>query len=269
MIDLMGKKAIVTGGGSGIGSGICQILAQVGADVFVADLDYCLAEKIAGNLIGQGSFYSGEVDVTNQESVANVVDRSINLLGNIDILVNNAGIIGVGSWWEREKPNDEDWERVHDVNVRGMVRMSNEVSPHMIGRNYGKIVNIASISGRQGSPDLPHYSSSKAAAISWTQSNALQLASFGINVNAVCPGLLWTPMWEAIARKRALFGGPAHGVEGLTGREVFDTTIDQWIPMKREQTPEDIGNLVSFLVSDLAKNITGQSINVDGGRFTS
>jgi len=76
-------------------------------------------------------------------------------------------------------------------------------------------------------------------------------------------------MWEAIARKRALFGGPAGKVEGLSGREVFDATIDQWIPMKREQTPEDIGNLVSFLVSDLAKNITGQSINVDGGRFTS
>ena len=269
MIDLAGKKAIVTGGGSGIGSGICQILAKAGADVMVVDLDKHLAEKVAGNLRGQGIFHFGECDVTDHDSVVSVVNYSLSLFENIDILVNNAGVIGVGSWWEREKPNDEDWARVHDVNVRGMVRMSNEVSPHMVKRNYGKIINIASISGRQGSPDLPHYSSSKAAAISWTQSNALQLASFGINVNAVCPGLLWTPMWEAIARKRALFGGPADGVEGLTGREVFDTTIDQWIPMKREQTPEDIGNVVSFLVSDLAKNITGQSINVDGGRFTS
>ena len=268
MINLTGKKAIVTGGGSGIGSGICQILAKAGADVLVADLNYDLAGKVAANLKGRGVFNSGKVDVTDDDSVVDVVNYTLSVFGNIDILINNAGIIGVGNWWERAKPNHEDWAKVYDVNVRGIVRMSNEVSPHMIECNYGKIVNIASVSGRQGSPDLPHYSSSKAAAISWTQSNALQLASFGINVNAVCPGLLWTPMWEAIARKRALFGGPAGELEGLSGREVFDTTIDQWIPMKREQTPEDIGNLVSFLVSDLAKNITGQSINVDGGRFT-
>ena len=269
MIDLTGKKAIVTGGASGIGKGTCEVLATAGADVLVADLNISLAERVAGDLEGQGAFHSGRVDVTDNDSVGEVVNHTLSVFGNIDILVNNAGIIGVGNWWERPKPSDEDWSKVHDVNVRGMVRMSNEVSPHMIERNYGKIVNIASISGRQGSPDLPHYSSSKAAAISWTQSNALQLASFGINVNAVCPGLLWTPMWEAIAKRRALFGGPAEGVKGLSGRRIFDTTINQWIPMKREQTPQDIGNLVSFLASDLAKNITGQSINVDGGRFTS
>ena len=104
--------------------------------------------------------------------------------------------------------------------------------------------------------------------MSLTQSNALKFAKSGVNVNAVCPGLLWTPMWEAIAEKRLRYGGTGFEIGELSGRQLFEKAVDSWIPMKREQTPEDIGNLVAFLVSELATNITGQSINVDGGRFT-
>ena len=130
-----------------------------------------------------------------------------------------------------------------------------------------QIVNIASISARQGSPDIPHYSTSKAAVVSWTQSHALKMAPYNVNVNAVCPGLIWTPIWEAIALRRAKYGGSID-VNELEGRELFNQAVKSWIPMQREQTAEDIGNIAAFLVSDMAKNITGQSINVDGGRFT-
>ena len=146
--------------------------------------------------------------------------------------------------------------------------MSESIAPHMKRRKYGKIVNIGSIAARQGSPDLPHYSTTKAGVVSWTQSNALQLAPFNVNVNAICPGLLWTPMWESIARRRARSGGQTLEPGNFTGREVFEQTVEQLIPMRREQTPEDVGNLAAFLASDLARNITGQAINVDGGRFT-
>ena len=104
--------------------------------------------------------------------------------------------------------------------------------------------------------------------MSLTQSMALKLAKSGINVNAVCPGLLWTPMWEAIAEKRSRYGGNGLEVGELSGRQLFEKLVESWIPMQREQTPKDIGNIVAFLVSELSINITGQSINVDGGRFT-
>ena len=132
-------------------------------------------------------------------------------------------------------------------------------------RRYGKIINIASIAARQGGTDQPHYNASKAAVVSWTQSNALQLAPYDVNVNAVCPGLLWTPMWEGLARKRAAFDFDS-SIRGATGREYFERTVESWIPMKKEQTPEDVGKLAAFLASDDAHNITGQAINVDGGR---
>jgi meso-butanediol dehydrogenase/(S,S)-butanediol dehydrogenase/diacetyl reductase len=115
---------------------------------------------------------------------------------------------------------------------------------------------------------MPHYSTSKAAAISLTQSSALELGPYDINVNAICPGLLWTPMWEAISKRRLHHGVADRSfeeTEDLSEREFFEQTVEKMIPMKKEQTPEDIGNLAAFLGSDLAHNITGQAINVDGG----
>ena len=270
MIDLKDKIAIVTGGARGIGKGICESLSIAGANVIVADLNLDDALKTVGYLesVGSGDKFAMFLDVTDDASIKDMVEKSINEFGRIDILVNNAGIIGSGKWWERDIPNDNDWVDVHAVNVMGISKVTGAVSAYMKDRKYGKIINIASIAGRQGSPDMPHYSTSKAAAISLTQSIALSLGPDDINVNAICPGLLWTPMWEAISKKRlehGVFDRTFSDIEDLSTREFFEQTVEKWIPMKKEQTPEDIGNLAAFLASDLANNINGQAINVDGG----
>jgi NAD(P)-dependent dehydrogenase (short-subunit alcohol dehydrogenase family) len=129
-------------------------------------------------------------------------------------------------------------------------------------RQYGKIINIASVAGRQGGTDNPPYNVSKAGVISLTQAYALELASDNINVNAICPGLLWTPMWERIAKRRIRMD---ESMGGLSPRRAFNRIVSERIPLGREQTPEDIGNLAVFLASDLSENITGQAINVNGG----
>ena len=267
LIDLSSRHALVTGGGSGIGRGICKVLAKCGADVTVVDIDVAGAEDTAGMLAGRGQFRYEQVDVTSIESVTSLLQRVLEYSVKVDILVNNAGIIGSKDWWTREEPNGDDWDDVFAVNVKGVATVTDIISSHMVDNNYGKIVNIASIAARQGSPENPHYSTSKAAVVSLTQSIALKLANNNINVNAVCPGLLWTPMWEAIAEKRSRFGGSGFDAGEVSGRQLFEKAVESWIPMQKEQKPEDIGNLVAFLVSDLSENITGQSINVDGGRF--
>lgn len=267
MIDLSGRIAVVTGGASGIGEGISLVLANQGAKLVVSDVNIENARRVVSELELSGQTgIAVKVDVTDRNSVKNMVDQSLTVFEKIDILVNNAGIVGIGNWWERENPSDEDWAHVFKVNVRGMVITSELIAKHMKIKNYGKIINIASIAARQGSFDLPHYSASKAAVVSWTQSNALQLARYNINVNAICPGLLWTPMWEEISRKRARFGTPDIVGNHLSGRNLFDKIVEETIPMKKEQTPEDIGHLAAFLSSDEAHNITGQAVNVDGGR---
>ena len=267
MINLSGKEAIVTGGGSGIGRGICSVLALAGASVLVTDISGKGAEDTLKHCGYGGKFRARQMDVTNENSIDTIISEHIEDRKKIDILVNNAGIIGSEGWSNREIPNDRDWTEVYEVNVRGVVKVSERVSKEFQKQEHGKIINIASIAARQGSPDSPHYNASKAAVVSWTQSHALRMAAYNVNVNAVCPGLIWTPIWESIARKRAKYGGSVK-TDGLEGKNLFDQTVKTWIPLQREQTPEDIGNMVAFLASDLAENITGQSINVDGGRFT-
>ena len=234
MIDLTGKAAIVTGAASGIGRGISLVLSEQGAAVALADLNGPGAEAVSSELAERGGrAMAVTADVTDRRSVADMVVAVLDEFGKVDILVNDAGVIGAPGWWEREFPSDEDWDLTLAVNLRGVVNVSEAVMGHMKDRRYGKIVNIASIAARNG--------------------------------NAVCPGILWTPMFHRLAEKRASFNAdPAF--EGLEGRDFFEKLVDAWIPMKREQTPEDIGKIVAFLVSDDARNITGQAINVDGGR---
>ncbi len=266
LADLSGKVALVTGAGRGIGRGISLALAEQGADIAVADLLTDNAERVSDEARGLGRrAVALSVDVTDRQSIADAVSEALRRLGRIDILVNNAGIIGARDLWGRDTPSDEDWSETFAVNVRGIVMATEAVEPHMIERGSGRIINIASIAGRQGSPEIPHYSTSKAAVISWTQSSALQLAKHRITVNAICPGLLWTPMWEAIAQRRSRIGSQQADVKGMPGRDLFERIVASTMPMRREQTPEDIGKLAAFLASDDAKNITGQAINVDGG----
>ena len=262
MIDLSDKIALVTGGASGIGRGICLVLGEQGANVAVADINIQGASDVASDLSARGPRSAAfEVDVTDRGSVDHMVARVIEGFGRIDILVNNAGIVGAGGYSERDAPSDEDWSQVFAVNVRGVVMVSEAVSTHMKERRYGKVINIASIAARQGVTVHPQYSTSKAAVVNWTQAHALQMASYSVNVNAICPGLLWTPMSQAAVRMRA-----RRVAAGQSARELFESTVKSAIPLGREQTPEDVGKMAAFLVSDDAGNITGQAINVDGGR---
>ena len=262
-MDLNGKVAVVTGAGRGIGRAIAEKMAEHGARIIVADVAIDNAVHVSEDLNADG--HEAEpiaVDVTRQSSVDRMTRGAVARFGRLDILVNNAGIIGARGWETRGRPNDRDWDTIYAVNVKGVANATNAVSRHMRRQNYGKIVNIASVAGRQGSPGNPPYNVSKAGVISLTQATALALAPFNVNVNTICPGTLWTPMWERLAeRTRRNDPSKSH----LTTRQIFDESIQQRCPLKREQTPEDIGKSVAFFASDDAINITGQSLNVNGG----
>ena len=262
-MDLTDRVAIVTGAGRGIGRGIALVMARCGATVAAADMNLDDASTVAAEIAGMGrESIALRADVTHQDEVDALAASVIDRFGRIDAVVNNAGIIAAPGWEDREEPDETDWDMLYEVNVKGVARVTQAVLPHMRERRYGKIVNIASVAGRVGSTTSGPYSVSKAGVISYTQSTALEEAQYDINVNAVCPGLLWTPLWRRIAVR--------HGVhrdedKGMTAREVFDKYVQERTPLGREQTPEDIGNAVAFLASDAAKNITAQALNVSGG----
>ena len=262
-MNVTDKIAIVTGGRRGIGRAIAVELARNGAHVAVADIDRGDAQDVADEIAPMGRrSLALALDVTDQASVDRMVEGVIGHFGRIDILVNNAGIVGAPGWERRPRANDDDWDALYAVNVKGVARVTDAVAEHMKRARYGKIVNISSGAGRQANPGQTPYSISKAGVISLTQASALELAPYDINVNAICPGLLWTPMWQRIADRRAWL---PDNTEGLTPREVFDRAVADRIPLGREQHPEDVGYLAAFLASDYARNITGQAINVNGG----
>lgn len=264
-MNLNGKVAVVTGGATGIGRAIALKLANLGSAVMIADINAGAAAVTAAEveeISGRSAMF--ETNVTDPEACDGLAAEVMGSLGPLDILVNNAGIAGAPGWYERSYSTEEDWKRTYQVNVIGMSNVTSAFRPQMTERRSGRIVNIASIAGREGRPSVPHYSASKAAVISLTQAVALELARFNITVNAICPGLLWTTMWGQVGDRYAR-DIPAY--KGMTARQVFDAMIEERIPMKKEQTPEDVADTVAFFVSDGAKNITGQALNVDGGFF--
>ena len=262
-MDVTDKIAIVTGGGRGIGRGIALALARNGANVVIAEIIEENGRRTAAEVgeLGCGSL-AVAVDVTDQTSVDGLMPAVLGEFDRVDILVNNAGIIGASGWEQRERTNEEDWDQIYEVNVKGVMRVTDAIAPHMKERKYGKIVNIASVAARQGNPRNTPYNVSKAGVVSLTQAQALELAPYDINVNAICPGLIWTPMWERIVNRPAMRPETAGG---LSGRAAFDRGVEERVPLGREQTPEDIGNVATFLASDAAKAVTGQAVNVDGG----
>jgi len=264
-VTLKGKVAVVTGGATGIGRAIAFALARDGADIVVADLNREVAQETAAEIEKLGVTANAVIcDVTKPWMIEKLGTSTLERMGHIDILINNAGVAGAPGWHEHPHSREEDWRSAYEVNVKGIFNCVTALTPSMKEQGSGKIVNLASIAGREGRPAIPHYSASKAAVINYTQGLAHTLAPFNINVNAVCPGLLWTPMWEQVGQR---YAGHNKDYAGLPAREVFDRMIKDVIPLGREQTPDDIGDCVSFLVSDDAHNITGQAINVDGGAF--
>ena len=180
-----------------------------------------------------------------------MVEAAFDTLGGVDILVNNAGVAGAPGWDSRHESTEEDWRFTYRVNIKGIVNCTESVKPAMTKARAGKIVNIASIAGREGRPSLPHYSASKAAVINYTQSLANELARFNINVNAVCPGLLWTPMWEQVAGRYGAddpqFGGPG------AGRDIQQHGEGQHTA-RQPQSPEDIGEAVASWYPKMPKH---------------
>lgn len=261
--ELAGKVAVITGGAVGIGRGIALELAARGADTVIADLDEANGRKVVSEVeaLGRKALFV-RTDVTQQDSTDAMVKAALDRFSKIDILVNNAGVWGAPGWSDRTEITSQDWDTVFNVNVFGAVHAMRSVEKHMQDRKSGKIVNISSVAGRIGMGGSAHYSASKAAEINVTQAYALRLARFNINVNSIAPGVLWTPLTEKAMARRAKVQPE---IAGMSPRQAFDRVVEDRVPMGREQTPGDIGKTCAFLVSDRARSITGQTLNVTGG----
>jgi 3-oxoacyl-[acyl-carrier protein] reductase len=244
MAELKDKVAIVTGAGQGIGRGIALSLAKEGAKVVVADITDKRFE-VVNEIEALGSQgLAVKCDVSNKNDVDGMVREAINKFRRVDILVNNAGIYPFKPFTEM---TEQDWDRVLNINLKGVFYCVKAVLPKMIEQRYGKIINLSSIAGSVvGFPSLVHYSASKAAIAGFTKSLALEAAPHGINVNAIAPGPIDTP------------GTKAPDVT------IVEQTI-KMIPVGRMGLPEDIANLAVFLASDKSNFITGQCIVSDGG----
>lgn len=248
--ELEGQVALITGAGSGIGRGIAAVLAREGAELVLSDLDEERAHAAARELGGTGLHH----DVTSWTSSQSVVDRTLQAHGRLDILVNNAGVSRSVPFHELD---EAEWDRVHNVNVKGVFLTTRAVVPHMMGRRSGSIINISSMVGKEAIPLFVHYSASKFAVIGLTQGLAKEMAPYDVRVNAVCPGVVRTPLWEPLLEQLSQ-------TKALTREQAWQEFVDG-IPLGRPQEPEDIGEAVAFLASSRARNMTGQGINVTGG----
>ena len=263
-MDLTNKVAIVTGGGQGIGEGICEILAKNGSTVIVTDINPNSAQNVENKINSMNcKAISYQLDVTKNKESLSISQKVFDRFGKIDILVNNAGIVAAPNWENKQKLTEDDWNLTFQVNLRGLAKVTESVIPYMQNAKYGKIINIASVAGRVGSTFHPPYSSTKAGVINYTQSMSTTLAKFNINVNTICPGHVWT----GLAHRTSMNQKISQDEKKSTLRDVFENNIKTWVPLQREQKPQDIGYLAAFLASDYSKNITGQAINIDGGIY--
>ena len=245
MFDLNQHVAIVTGGAQGIGAAIARRLADAGASIAVADLNLDKAKGVADSL-GHDSF-AVQTNVALPESVRNTLTEVLQRAGKVDILVNNAGVAGrAAPIWEQ---TDEDWQATIAVNITGVFNFCRAVLPHMRTQSYGRIVNVASIAGKEGNPRMVPYSATKAAVIALTKSVAKEVATDGICVNAVSPAVVHTPILDQLTPEQVAY---------MTSR----------IPMGRTGKPEEIAAVVHFLASPDCSFVTGQCYDVSGGRAT-
>ncbi len=258
-----GRVAIVTGASRGIGAGIARCLAREGARVAVAARTVegleatCRAIRAAG-----GTAMAVPADLSRKSEVERMVRTVQRAWGPVEVLVNNAGVHGAPDFAEHYPETTRDWEAAHRINTLARVWACDAVVPSMKERRWGKIVNVASVAGLEGYPVHMAYGAAKAAEINYTQALARDVGRNNINVNVILPGLVYTDMVASLQKHIQL-------KYGRTGNDDpkawFDGIIQRAVPLKREQTVEDIGWLAVFLCSERAKNVTGQAINVDGG----
>ncbi len=246
-INLEGKSAIVTGGSLGIGTSIVLKLAENGANVA---LNYRKhkeeAEEILKKVTAMGrKGLAIQADVSNFDDASKMVEQVIKEFGNIDLLVNNAGINWDGVIWKME---EEQWDKVIDINLKGFFNYIRAVAPTFREQQSGKIVNITSINGLRGKFGQSNYTAAKAGIIGLTKTVARELGKYGINVNAVAPGLIDTEMMKQAPE------------------EVRQNALNE-IVLKRIGDPEDVANVVAFLLSDLSRHVSGEVIKVDGGQY--
>jgi len=297
-MKLTGKVALVAGGGQGIGEGIVLCFAEEGADVAIADIHPENAGQAAKKVEAMGRrALALSVDLTQDGAAQKTVRDTVDFFGRIDILVNNVGGVSAETLMQiggnRAALGEETlpefmyfdspvWDRYYQLNLKTHVLLSQSATPYFIKQKSGKIINISSVSGRVPEPGHMPYGAMKAADISLTWSLARALAPYNINVNCICPGFVYTPLWDmgATARHQMLRETKANGKELPPGLAADDldrlNPKELWLkyivlpstPLGREQTEEDMGKAAVFLASDDARNITGQVLHVDGGMTT-
>lgn len=246
---LEGKNAIVSGGSQGIGTAVSLMFAKEGANVAVL---YRKSEAEAKEVVSQieamgRKAIACQCDIASFADAERVVKEALDAFGRIDILVNNAGMNWDGVCW---KMKEEQWDRVIEVNLKGYFNFTRQVAPLFKEQKSGKIVNITSINGLRGKFGQTNYSASKAGIIGYTKACAKELGGFGVNVNAVAPGLIETPM--------------------LKNNEARDKIIDMAMgemALNRVGQAEDVANVITFMASDMSRHVTGECIKVDGGQY--
>jgi len=255
-VSLADRVAIVTGAGSGIGRATALALARAGAQVAVADVDEGAAKAVADALAGLGvGSLALDTDVGDVAAIDRMVERVVATFGQVDVLVNSAGVTRRAYIMDL---TERDWDRIMRVNAKGVFFCLQRVAREMIPRRRGSIINIASIAGKgYAGTSNAIYAASKGSVISLTRTAAQQLARHDINVNAICPGVTVTALSEANVAVRARDEGVS--VEEMKRRR------NAVIPLGRPNEPDDVAALAVFLASPAARNITGQSLNVDGG----
>ncbi len=247
-MEFQDRVALVTGGASGIGRATCLALAARGARVAVADINAQGAEQVAEEIRRQDrEALAVEMDVTNRAHVAQAVQQVLDHWGRVDVLINAAG-------WDRIVPfleSTEDlWDRVININFRGVLNTCHVVLPHMVQREGGVVVNISSDAGRVGSSGETVYSGAKGAVIAFSKALAREVARHNIRVNVVAPGITDTPLLQQIIQ---------------AGNEKLIDAIVRSTPLRRMARPEEVAEAVVFLASDRASFITGQTLSVSGG----
>jgi NAD(P)-dependent dehydrogenase (short-subunit alcohol dehydrogenase family) len=249
---LEGRRALVTGAGTGIGRAIAEALAAAGARVAVTDLDAAAAQAVAAHLDDAIGF---RLDVTDAPETKQVIDRAADQLGGLEIVCANAGVSTMRPVVDL---SEEEWEHNMAINAKGVFLTNQAAVRHFLANGVaGAIVNTASLAGKQGAPLLAHYAASKFAVVGFTQSLAREVAPHGIRVNCVCPGFVRTSMqdrevlWEAQLRD-------------MTAKAVREEYI-ALTPLGRLEEPDDVADAVVFLASDAARFITGEALNVTGG----